>query len=223
MSRAERVSETELALLRAIATQGDTARWVYADWLEEKGREPEALAQRAMCKFIRHTDFEPAWDRSDKDPSKNYGVHGVNLRMVLVGPEGAVQFLVYTQWMLPHVQRRTIARVTRRVGNSDMETELRCFFTPQPADLGYHSKKPMYEGQTPMDNQCEYTGGPCYYDGSGLQAHAVFRMLVEKGHEAVWQALEARYKAQFEGADWPTEEGYSNVYNWMGEEGTDTD
>lgn len=30
------------------------------------------------------------------------------------------------------------------------DTDFRCFFEPMPADLGYHSPKPMYEGQLPM-------------------------------------------------------------------------
>lgn len=51
----------------------------------------------------------PAWDKRNSDPSKNYGVHGVELRMVLKGPEGAVQFVLYTNWHLPHVTEGLLA------------------------------------------------------------------------------------------------------------------
>lgn len=51
--------------------------------------------------FERIVTFRPAFHRVHKDPSKNYGVHGVEMRMVLRGPMGATQFLLYTGWMLP--------------------------------------------------------------------------------------------------------------------------
>ena len=47
--------------------------------------------------------FYPAFDRR-KDPKGNYGIHGVDMRMILKGDKGAVQFVLYTNWHLPHVQ-----------------------------------------------------------------------------------------------------------------------
>lgn len=70
--------------------------------------------------FQEITEFSPAFDRRDPDPKKNFGIHGVELRMVLKGPEGAVQFVLYTNWQLPHVREEqdkstieTIAAATR--------------------------------------------------------------------------------------------------------------
>ena len=37
----------------------------------------------------RITKIYPAWDRRDPNPSKNYGIHGAELRMVLKGELGA--------------------------------------------------------------------------------------------------------------------------------------
>ena len=48
-----------------------------------------------------------------------------------------------------------------------------------------------------MGQNCSYTGGICYYDGSGLAAEGVFNKLVAKGSEAVWQEMESCYKERF--------------------------
>src|SRR5215467_3220628 len=88
----------------------------------------------------RIVTFEPAYDKRHPDPKKNYGIHGVTLRMVLKGPEGAVQFVLYTNWQLPHVTKEW----------EDRPDSPQTLWKPLPADLGYHSPKPMYEGQRPM-------------------------------------------------------------------------
>ena len=53
----------------------------------------------------RLTILHPAYNKRNPDPKKDYGVHGVELRMVLKGPKGAVQFVLFTNWMLPEVQQ----------------------------------------------------------------------------------------------------------------------
>lgn len=123
----------------------------------------------------RIVKFTPAFDRRDPDPSKNYGIHGVEMAMALKGDLGAVQFVLYTNWHLPHV-RPTL---------SDL--------SPLPADLGYHSPRPRYEGQQAVTEECRYVGGVCYYGGSSLRARDVFELLVREGDEAVWQLLESYY------------------------------
>lgn len=128
--------------------------------------------------YERIVEFTPAWDKRDPDPSKNYGIHGVELRMVLKGAKGAVQFVLYTNWMLPAVMRE---------GGGSYH------LPPMPADLGYHWIEPRYEDQRAM--QCEYTGtGKCYYDGSGLNAERIYEVLLREGSEGVWKALEAYYE-----------------------------
>lgn len=138
----------------------------------------------------RKIEFTPAFDQRNVDSSKNYGIHGVEMRWILKGDQGAVQFVVYTNWHLPHVQQELEAKAS----TSSMPYLM---FVPQPANLGYHSPVPMYEGQIKIDDNCPHTGGACYYDGSGLQAEEVFRVLVEQGHEAVWNILENRYNEMF--------------------------
>lgn len=139
-----------------------------------------------------------AFDRRDSDPSKNYGVHGCEMRFVLSGRRGAMQFVLYTNWMLPHVTTESdesfLAKARR--GQID-EVDLRIRH-PLPADLGYHSPKPMYDGHKPMKHACEYLGGkPCYYDGSGLAAQSVYEQMLKGGSDAVWKRLEHEYVARF--------------------------
>ncbi len=138
----------------------------------------------------RIVTFDPAYDKRSKDPSKNYGIHGVNMRMVLKGNKGAVQFIVFTNWELPHVQRE--------MDSKPLNNFPYMFHKPMPADVGYHSPVPMYKGQGPSSKSCEYLDGkPCYYDGSGLHAEKVFDILLKGGSDAVWQYLEKYYNEQF--------------------------
>ena len=88
--------------------------------------------------FERIVELTPAYDKRSNNPAENYGIHGVELRMVLKGAEGAVQFVLYTNWHLPHVARELKSRRLE----------------PLPADLGYHSPCPMYDSQQPSSEAC---------------------------------------------------------------------
>lgn len=130
--------------------------------------------------FERIVTMRPAFHKVHKDPSKNYGVHGVDLKMILRGPLGATQFLLFTGWMLPE----TLAWWASKGIEAD--------FKPCPADRGYHWATPQYEGQEARD--CELLpGGKCYYDGSGMNAEGTFQLLVSGGDEAVWRDLQEFY------------------------------
>jgi hypothetical protein len=134
--------------------------------------------------FERIVTLSPAFDKRSPDPSKNYGIHGVDLRMILKGPLGATQFVLYTGWQLPHVQAELDCKPLGQFPYLHHK--------PLPADVGYHWHKPQYDGQD--SRKCEYTPtGRCYYDGSGLQAEEVFEILLREGSEGVWRELERRY------------------------------
>ena len=131
----------------------------------------------------RIIEFSPAYDKRDPDPTKNYGIHGVSLRMVLKGQRGAVQFLLYTGWQLPHVRDEFKGTATHVL----------------PADVGYHSPVPLYEGQNKITESCQYLDGQaCYYDGSGLAAERFFDVLTQEGDVGVWRELERYYAETFE-------------------------
>jgi hypothetical protein len=141
----------------------------------------------------RIVEMAPAFDKRDPNPSKNYGIHGVDLRMVLKGPKGAIQFLIYTGWHLPHVQQELNRRLVQECDRCAVECH-----GPMAADVGYHSPAPQYNGQTVVQDDCPYLDNkPCYYDGSGLQAEEVFVILLNEGSEGVWRELERRYQELF--------------------------
>jgi len=120
--------------------------------------------------------FRAACDKRNADPKNNYGVHGVDMVFFLHGAKGVVQFVVFTGWMLDGIK------------NSE----------PLPADLGYHSYEPIYEGQSVMSEKCECLGGKrCYYDGSGLAADEVFGTLRREGSDGVWREMADYYKSIF--------------------------
>jgi len=146
----------------------------------------------SQTKLERIVKFYPAFDKRDPDPAKNYGIHGVELLMAVKGPKGVVQFKLYTNWQLPHIQEEMLNKPVR-----DRTTAM-WRFLPMPTDLGYHSYVPHYEDQSCITDACELLDGkPCYYDGSGLNAEPVFKLLVEKGDEAVWRKLERYYEVTF--------------------------
>lgn len=151
--------------------------------------EPLSQSSQSDSAAIKTVTFRPAFDRRDPDPSKNYGIHGVEIRWLYKAALGATQFLLYTGWQLPHVERDMEENWPRdRIGFR--------ITRPSPADLGYHSPAPQYEGQSAME--CDVLpGGKCFYDGSGLNAEPVFECLVREGGDAVWRELENYYAELF--------------------------
>jgi len=141
---------------------------------------------KAMKQVI---EFRPAFDKRHKDPNKNHGIHGVELAFYLIGDKGVIQFVVSTNWQLPHVQKEM----------DDRSPDPRFPYLhhkPMAMDLGYHSPRRMYEGQTPMDD-CRFFGGKCYYDGSSEDADDVFKVLCLEGHDGVWREMKKYYKSRF--------------------------
>ena len=147
-----------------------------------------------MADRERIVEFIPAYDKRHTDPAKNYGIGSVQIRFVLKGPEGAVQFLMGTGWYLPQVAEELLRKNVDPAG-------IRTFFWPKGWDVGYHSPTPRYEGQEPMGEPGECplvpAGSRCYYDGSGLAAEPALDRLLHFGHEAVWLTLENRYDELF--------------------------
>ena len=127
--------------------------------------------------FRREITFEPGYDHRDDPDAKQrqHGCHGMNLRFVLHGEHGSVQFLLYTGW-LP--------------GQSSFAAGPA--LSPMGADVGYHWDEPRYEGQD-WHSCAMRPAGRCYYDGSGLQADELFQKFTREGDAVVWRTLEERY------------------------------
>ena len=137
--------------------------------------------------FTKEIIFNPAWDKRNDDPNKNYGIHGVDFKFLLKGKDATIQFLVYTNWQLPYVQRE--------FDNKKPDTNYPYLsHKPTPADIGYHSAYPLWESQNISTEHCEYLDDkPCYYDGSSLNAERVFKILLKEGSEGVWKYMESYY------------------------------
>lgn len=145
-----------------------------------------------MPEFSRVVTVKGAFDKRHKDPEKNYGVHGMEMRFVLQGPLGAVQFVCYTNIHLEHVAREQWNRRSRFKDDTDFQLS-----RPMGADIGYHSPSPQYDGQPEME--CNLLpGGKCYYDGSTLAAEEFMPEFIEGGSDAVWPMLEDKYRSTFE-------------------------
>jgi len=137
--------------------------------------------------FERKIQFDPGFDKRSNDPKTNYGIHGMQIRFILKGPKGAIQFMIMTDWQLPHVRK-------------EMQAKHGHYFSmgPMPADVGYHSYEPRYDGQEPISQTCEILDGkPCYYDGSSLCADELFDIFVTEGEGAMWKYLENVYQETF--------------------------
>jgi len=143
-----------------------------------------------------HRDWRlPHMELDDGTDDTNYGVGGCTLWMVLKGPRGAVQFAVITDWYPPHVQEQW------RKGEARVDLGLQ----PIGLDVGYHSPVPLSGSETfrePGDcpGECPYVpkGTRCYYDGSSLRADDWVRdILLRKGSDGIWEALEAEYRRLF--------------------------
>ncbi|MEN6429955.1 MAG: hypothetical protein ABFC80_03795 [Coriobacteriales bacterium] len=156
--------------------------------------------------FERIVELTPAYD--GRPPSKggraewraegmepydsDYGIQGVTLRMVLKGEKGAVHFMAHTDWYPPHVQQELARKGESRYLSPLLE------FKPMGAEVDYHSPRPMYEGQEPFIESCEYLDGrPCYYGGSSLRAQEWVTILLKEGSDGVWKALEDEYRRLF--------------------------
>lgn len=132
------------------------------DWMDKN-----AITQKII-------QFKPAFDKRDPDPSKNYGIHCMDIYMVLKGEKGAISFCIYTGWYLPQNQENS-AR-------------------PRGACICYHSPKAKYEDQQISQEECEYLDNkPCYCDCSYIAADELFEQFVAQGEEVVWSELQDRY------------------------------
>lgn len=169
-------------------------------------------------KFTRQLEILPAFDRRSTNPKKNYGIHGVEMRWYLIGKKGVVQFVLFTNWQLDHVEAETFGDWK----SPKQENHHRALCKPMAADIGYHSPVPMFDGHNvvwptriikdpkkkgllgykfPKIGKkppiCQFFGKPCYYDGSSSYAEVPFEALKSGGEEALWKFMEGYYADTF--------------------------
>lgn len=135
--------------------------------------------------FERILEMSVPYDKRHKDPEKNCGIHGMDMRFVLRKGDKAVQFVVFTPIYTKNIQREF-----------ESSPQASAMIRTLAADVGYHAPTPRYEGQEPMKD-CPYIGKPCYYDGSGLRAEEWEKVWLEEGSDAIWKLLEEEWNDLF--------------------------
>lgn len=131
--------------------------------------------------FRREVKFRPAFDKTNKNPSKNYGVGAVIIFFTLIGEKGEVSFTMHTGWYQSHLKNTASMK------------------DPEGWNLGYHSPKPLHKGQIESQTNCKhFNGNPCYSDGSILNARPLVKVLINEGDEGIWRELQKYYTDIFE-------------------------
>jgi len=143
-----------------------------------------------MEKFEKIVVFTPAYDKRTNNPKTNAGIASVEIHFVLKGPKGAVHFSIMTDWFLPKNQKEL------RVGPFFSLTRAGEKVKPMGMGVGYHSLKPMWEGQ--KKRQCNWLGGEAYCDSSSLIGDEwVEKSLLPGGSDEVWKQLKKEYDRHF--------------------------
>jgi len=140
----------------------------------------------------------------------SHGLQGLCIAFISKGDKGAVQFLLSTGWP---PQRSDTGSIRYRTLDFSKCRDL----FPLPADLGFHSKEPHYDGHEPMSDDCPYTDGePCYYDGSGL--NAVDTSAGRVGTLLCWENYMplARYALYSQGVEIYIAPTYDSGDEWVG-------
>lgn len=102
-----------------------------------------------------------------------------------------MQFVVFTNWQLPHVTKKLIAQSTH--GASPLELEAR--FLPLAAELSHHSRTKTENGR--YTKRCDLLDGECWCGWASLAAERIFERLLREGDAAVWEELEKFYVDRF--------------------------
>lgn len=160
----------------------------------------------AVEEFTRRVDITPSFDRRHPSPSINYGISAMRIWFLLIGPKGAVQWQIGTNWYCKSAQAH-LRSLPEHLTDASENALGGSRYQPQGWDLGYHAREPQYDSHTPMDGDCHVIGGLCFYDGSVLNAELLIDGFLEGGERFLWPALEAYYRHTFDGAEWPDFEG----------------
>jgi hypothetical protein len=152
--------------------------------------EPKTSEMRQEVNgFTRVLELTSPFDMRDSNPKKNYDIHGMNLKCVLVKDGKAVCFLAHLPVYLKHVADEQYFGDKRRFNP----------FEGMGADVGYHSPTPKYKEQTVISDKCPYIGCACYYDGSSLRGEEWYEEFLKEGLDHIWKKLEVEWEELFGG------------------------
>jgi hypothetical protein len=122
--------------------------------------------------FERVLSIEPGYN----DRGGKYGVHGMDLRFVLIGPLGAVHFLMRTGW-IPD-EKGVNPTLSRSY--------------PAPSHIGWHWRTEKF-GTADYGDDCDWLPAGCFYDASYSAADPVLAKFLAGGADAVWPMLREHY------------------------------
>jgi len=169
--------------------------------------------------FIRVIHFNPAWDRTDPNSDKNYGISDVELLFTLFKGDKGVEFCLGTNWHLPHVFRRRMDYLKRSIlmGKEDYlwNSEAKEFLEEVCLwDLNH--EKEEYDDWHEFDlSKPElltrlkeiWTDAPKVYyywiphfdkdDYNHSAQDEVWNIFLTQGEEALWKRLEEVYEEYF--------------------------
>ncbi len=111
------------------------------------------------------------------DSSVGMGSYSALFRLLIIGPKGAVQFVL----LWPY-----------RIKDDNVALQ-----GPFPVDIGLHSPRSLYDGQEVDEEYCPALEGRCYYSSSDLPAQKAFDTFLKLGEEALWRFLEKEYEKAF--------------------------
>jgi hypothetical protein len=122
--------------------------------------------------------------RDDPDPAKQArGQHPAELFFALKGPHGAIALSVLTGWT---IEALDLGR---------WQDAGRPAFWPFASSLSIHRRLGV---GAPSTACCEFLAGPCWGSQTAIGADLFWRTLVAEGLEPFWQALEKRYREEFD-------------------------
>lgn len=120
-----------------------------------------------------------------------HGVHGMEVIWLLRGPAGAVQLRAVTDWIPGTLAPgHGYQPDGRYIGVNDDGT----IRWPDGGGIGWHAKRPQYEGHGVESEHCPLTGGICYYDESLSGADSAVRLFLQRGEQVIWNELEEAYR-----------------------------
>jgi len=168
--------------------------------------------------FTRIIHFEPAWDKCDPDPSKDYGISDVRMFFCLFKEDKGVELSINTNWHLPHVFNRRMDSIKHDIffGEKDyLWNHMSKEFLQEICLWDLNHKECQYDGWIEFDSLndgelirlhefwpdavkvyyywlSEFEDNVCI-DPKNL----VWDIFINHGEESLWQELEKIYNENF--------------------------
>ena len=150
--------------------------------------------------------FSHAWDKTDPDPSKNYGVSDLGIFFVVFDNDKFVSFEISTNWYQKHVMDRRLEYLKHDVWAGKKDFLLMSSMSPYPIDVFYISPNRLSEDDNYWEDGYSKFGvtDPCYYgyryteeEDKYYTTDYLYWKLINEGDEPVWKWLENYFVETF--------------------------